>query len=94
MTSRSAYFGLGLVPRQFQSGETDRIGRVTKRGNPLARTILVECAWASLRDNPWAKGIYDRPPAIKGPVLCGFLIMQSMNRHAAFEENRRRQSTA
>ncbi|MEM6692468.1 MAG: hypothetical protein AAF664_23760, partial [Planctomycetota bacterium] len=23
-------------------------------GNPLARTILVECAWASLRYNPWA----------------------------------------
>jgi transposase len=37
----SAYFG--LVPRQYQSGETDRNGRITKRGNPLARTILVEC---------------------------------------------------
>ena len=54
----SAYFG--LVPRQYQSGETDRNGRITKRGNPLARTILVECAWASLKYNPWAKGIYDR----------------------------------
>ena len=54
----SAYFG--LVPRQYQSGETDRNGRITKRGNPLARTILVECAWASLRYNVWAKSIYDR----------------------------------
>tara|TARA_R110002073_G_C9449569_1_gene577973 strand:+ start:141 stop:1484 length:1344 start_codon:yes stop_codon:yes gene_type:complete len=54
----SSYFG--LVPRQYQSGETDRNGRITKRGNPLARTILVECAWASLRYNPWAKGIYER----------------------------------
>jgi transposase len=54
----SAYFG--LVPRQYQSGETDRNGRITKRGNPLARTILVECAWASLRYNAWAKGVYDR----------------------------------
>jgi hypothetical protein len=26
----------------------------------LARTILVECAWASLRYNPWAKGTYER----------------------------------
>ena len=34
--------------------------QLTKRGNPLARTILVECAWASLRYNPWAKEIYDR----------------------------------
>ncbi len=54
----SAYFG--LVPRQYQSGETDRNGRITKRGNPLARTILVECAWASMRYNPWAKGVYER----------------------------------
>ena len=54
----SAYFG--LVPRQYQSGETDRNGRITKRGNPLARTILVECAWASLRYNPWAKAVYER----------------------------------
>ena len=54
----SAYFG--LVPRQFQSGETDRNGRITKRGNPLARTILVECAWAAQRYNPWAKSIYLR----------------------------------
>ena len=54
----SAYFG--MVPRQYQSGETDRNGRITKRGNPLARTILVECAWASLRYNPWAKEVYDR----------------------------------
>lgn len=54
----SAYFG--LVPRQFQSGVTDRNGRITKRGNPLARTILTECAWASLRYNPWAKAIYER----------------------------------
>ena len=54
----SAYFG--LVPRKYQSGETDRNGRITKRGNPLARTILVECAWASLRYNPWAKAVYER----------------------------------
>ena len=54
----SAYFG--LVPRQYQSGETDRNGRITKRGNPLARTILVECACASLRYNEWAKATYER----------------------------------
>ena len=54
----SAYFG--LVPRKYQSGETDRNGRITKRGNPLARTILVECSWASRRYNPWAKAVYER----------------------------------
>jgi transposase len=46
--------------RQYQTGETDRNGRITKRGNPFARTILVECAWASLRYNPWASAVYER----------------------------------
>ena len=54
----SAY--LGLVPRQYQSGMTDRNGRITKRGSRLVRTILLECAWVSLRYNPWCRATYDR----------------------------------
>ena len=54
----SAY--AGLVPRQYQSGETDRRGRITKRGSRLLRTLLVECAWCSLRYNPWARITYER----------------------------------
>jgi transposase len=47
----------GLVPRQFQSGETDRRGRITKRGPALLRKLLVECAWAMLRYNAWARAV-------------------------------------
>lgn len=54
----SAY--AGLVPRQFQSGEVDRRGRITKRGPAVLRKLLVECAWCSLRYNPWAKAVYAR----------------------------------
>ena len=54
----SAY--AGLVPRQYQSGETDRRGRITKRGSRLLRTLLVECAWCSLRYNQWARATYER----------------------------------
>ena len=54
----SAY--IGLVPRQYQSGETDRNGRITKRGPRLLRTMLVECAWMSLRYNEWSRTTYDR----------------------------------
>lgn len=49
----SAY--AGLVPRQYQSGETDRRGRITRRGPKLLRAALVECAWCSLRYNAWAR---------------------------------------
>jgi len=54
----SAY--AGLVPRQFQSGETDHRGRITRRGPALLRKMLVECAWVMLRYNPWAKAVYLR----------------------------------
>ncbi|MGL4419621.1 MAG: IS110 family transposase [Gemmataceae bacterium] len=54
----SAY--AGLVPKQYQSGETDRRGRITRRGPKLLRSALVECAWCSLRYNAWAKATWAR----------------------------------
>jgi transposase len=54
----SAY--AGLVPRQYQSGETDRKGRITRRGPKLLRAALVEAAWCSLRYNAWARATWRR----------------------------------
>jgi len=54
----SAYSG--LVPRQHQSGEMDRRGRITKRGPALLRKLLVECAWCMVRYNGWARNFYLR----------------------------------
>jgi transposase len=50
----------GLVPRQYQSGESDRTGRITRRGPGVLRKLLVECAWAALRYNAWARATYAR----------------------------------
>jgi transposase len=50
----------GLVPRQYQSGECDRRGRITRRGPALLRKLLVECAWVMLRYNSWARAVYAR----------------------------------
>lgn len=50
----------GLVPRQYQSGETDRRGRITRRGPRVLRAALVECAWCSLRYNAWARDTWLR----------------------------------
>src|SRR5438270_544682 len=54
----SAY--AGMVPRQFQSGETDHRGRISKRGPGLLRKLLVECAWCLLRYNSWAQAVWQR----------------------------------
>jgi transposase len=50
----------GLVPRQYQSGELDRRGRIPRRGPALLRKLLVEGAWVMLRDHPWARAVYLR----------------------------------
>jgi transposase len=50
----------GLVPRQYQSGVTDRRGKITRRGPAILRKLLVECAWCMLRYNPWAREVYQR----------------------------------
>ena len=42
--SRSVGAHLGLTPRQYQSGEVDRSGRISRCGDTLARTLLYEAA--------------------------------------------------
>ena len=36
---------LGLVPSEHSSGNTRRLGEITKTGNAHARRILIEAAW-------------------------------------------------
>ena len=54
----SAY--IGMVPKELDSGETVRRGRITKQGSRLVRSLLVEVAWAGLRYNPWVRQTYQR----------------------------------
>jgi len=54
----SAY--IGMVPKQWDSGETERLGKITRHGNRLVRSLLVEVAWCALRHNPWARETYQR----------------------------------
>ena len=42
--SRAVGAHFGLVPRKYQSGTTDRNGRITKAGDALVRTALYEAA--------------------------------------------------
>jgi len=54
----SAY--VGMVPKELDSGETVRRGRITKQGSRLVRSLLVEVAWAGLRYNHWVRETYQR----------------------------------
>ncbi len=43
-SSRSVGAHFGLTPRQYQSGEVDRSGRISRCGDGLARTLMYEAA--------------------------------------------------
>jgi len=59
---------LGLVPREYSSGEKQQRGHITKAGNSRLRSLLVECAWGILRRphpstdalRQWALGVAAR----------------------------------
>lgn len=51
---------VGMVPKALDSGETERRGHITRAGNRVVRSLLVEVAWAGLRHNAWVRQIYER----------------------------------
>ena len=51
---------LGLVPKVQNSNESERSGGITKRGNKLARTALVQCGLVAQRHSPYLKQCYER----------------------------------
>lgn len=51
---------LGLVPRQYQSGQMDRQGRISGQGDRRVRALLVEVAWIGQRYNPWMRETFAR----------------------------------
>ena len=51
---------LGLVPRVQNSNETEHSGRITKQGNKLARTCLVQCALIAKRYSSFLQQFYQR----------------------------------
>jgi len=54
----AAYFG--MVPSVNNSNQTEHHGRITRRGNKLARTTLVQCALVAKRYSPFLKQFYER----------------------------------
>ena len=57
---------LGIVPRVSDSNETIRHGRITKRGDKLARTTLVQCTLVAKRYSPYLRNYYERIKSHRG----------------------------
>jgi len=74
-SSRSIGAFFGLTPRRYQSGETDRVGGISRAGDPAARAALFEAAhvimtrvakWSALKS--WAVRVAQRRGAKRGKV--------------------------
>ena len=50
----------GLTPRQWQSGQMERQGRISGRGNRLLRALLVEVGWLMRRWNDHFAAVFAR----------------------------------
>ena len=51
---------VGIVPKVSQSNDTDNRGRITKRGNKLMRTTLVQCTLIAIRYSGYLNAFYQR----------------------------------
>ncbi len=60
----AAYFG--ITPRVSQSNDSQRVGRITKRGNKIARTTLVQCALIAKRYSPYLHSFYEHIKSTRG----------------------------
>ncbi len=60
----ASYFG--IVPRVYQSNQTLHYGRITKRGNKIARTTLVQSTLVAIRYSPYLRAFYDQVKARRG----------------------------
>jgi transposase len=55
----SAY--AGLVPKQYQSGQMNRLGRITGQGPGLLRRVLVQVAWGlQRREGTRGRAVFER----------------------------------
>ncbi len=60
----ASYFG--IVPRVANSNETERSGRIHKRGTKLGRTALVQSALIAANYSPYLKNFYERVKTRRG----------------------------
>jgi transposase len=85
---------LGLVPRVQNSNETERSGRITKQGNKLARTALVQCALVAKRFSPFLQRFYQRIQRRRGGGKANIalarkflgVIYYTLKNHWVFED--------
>lgn len=70
---------LGLDPTSRQSGEQPIVGgRISKRGNPQARSLLVEASWTTIRSPGPLRAFHERVRAKRGPNKAAVAVARKL----------------
>jgi transposase len=56
----------GLTPSEHSSGDRIRHGHITRQGNPVVRSVLVESSWILIGKDPEMRRFYDRIKVRRG----------------------------
>lgn len=86
---------IGLTPKQHASGETNRLGRITKRGNATLRRLLIQgchilmmhCEKKDTPLNLWIRQLKQRMPSGKCVVALANKLARIIWHVLAHEEN-------
>jgi hypothetical protein len=57
---------VGMIPSEYSSGDRQRLGGLSKQGNPLLRFLWCEAAMHAVRQDPELKRFYRRKLVQKG----------------------------
>ncbi|MGH9786958.1 MAG: IS110 family transposase [Terriglobia bacterium] len=76
--SRKLVSYLGLNPRESSSGGKQRLGRISKQGNSLARFLLGEAAHAAARTDPQLRRVYQRLRFRRGKAVAKVAIARRL----------------
>ncbi len=69
---------LGLIPREDSSGGRQKLGRISKQGNPWLRSLLVEAAHSAVRGDPELRRAYRRLGQRKHKALALVMVARKL----------------
>lgn len=69
---------LGLIPREKSSGGRQRLGSISKQGNTMMRTLLVEAAQNAVRGDEQLRRDYRRLAAHKHTALAKVMVARKL----------------
>ena len=76
--SRQVVSYLGLNPQEHSSGGKQRLGSISKQGNPMMRSLLVEAGHTAARMDPQLRRVYQRLKFRRGASVAKVAVARKL----------------